>query len=185
MQTRAVPWVKARVEYRRPTTALSIEWERRREASDGNDAVYEIWRIGIHPLNSRVESQTGMSLHRSDNANQRGWGTGTKDRVAMIIAERTVRPADRTNIVKTSRCYRALERWLVDEPEWRIKVRVGDDRWTTRFHAWSTMSSGSGDGPFPGLICQRGTTATILLSMHGRQRENKTLATYRLHGVGI
>jgi len=39
IQTRAVPWMKARVEYRRPTTAPSYERERRREASDGNDAV--------------------------------------------------------------------------------------------------------------------------------------------------
>jgi len=39
MQTRAVQWnwMKARVDYRRPTTAPSFKWERRREVSDGND----------------------------------------------------------------------------------------------------------------------------------------------------
>jgi len=66
IQTRAVPWMKAREDYWRPTTAPNIEWERRSEASDGNDAVRDM-ENRIHQLNSRDGCQHGMSLHRSDN----------------------------------------------------------------------------------------------------------------------
>jgi len=53
-----------------PATAPIIERERRREASDGNDAVRDIEKRNA-PDEFEWQSQHGMSLHRSDNTNQR------------------------------------------------------------------------------------------------------------------
>jgi len=100
--------MKARVEYRRPTTALSIELERRREASDGT-MPYATWRTGIHLLNSSDGVHThGMSLYRSDNTNQRGRRTKDQD-----DDQRRLMANERTNsrYIAAGRSQRSGSRW--------------------------------------------------------------------------
>jgi len=65
LQTRAMQRMETRGDYGRPATAPYIKGERRREASDGNDAVRD-WENQIYQLNSCDRFQQGMSLCRSN-----------------------------------------------------------------------------------------------------------------------